>query len=364
VTPPPVRGWLTAPIVAAALLFAPMPAALVDRLYSRVAFPRVQTALTSLSNLAPFAALDVLLVGSALLVLWRLAQLVGLARRLDLVEAGWDAIRRVVRAAGVVTILFLCLWGLNYRRTPLDVALHGAAAMQPSAKELRAAITDANGLAARVRPAALARGPLTFDEIARRLPTPVNVALARVGRAPLAVPGRPKYSLVLTPFFTWAGVNGMINPLALESIVDPGLLPIERPFVLAHEWAHLAGQADEAEASAVGWLACMQGGPEFTYSASLYLIMESSSVLTRPVWREVSATLDAGVRADLAAIAERATRERPVVRQTAFRVYDTYLRANRVEDGVASYNRALALILAPPLRDALAGSRRTADRQP
>ena len=46
----------------------------------------------------------------------------------------------------------------------------------------------------------------------------------------------------MTPFFTWTGVDGMINPLALESIVHPDLLPFERPFVLAHEWAHLAGK--------------------------------------------------------------------------------------------------------------------------
>ncbi len=66
---------------------------------------------------------------------------------------------------------------------------------------------------------------------------------------------------MLTPFFTWAGVTGMMNPFGLETIVHPDLLPFERPFVLAHEWAHLAGHADEAEASAVGWLACMNGGP-------------------------------------------------------------------------------------------------------
>ena len=44
----------------------------------------------------------------------------------------------------------------------------------------------------------------------------------------------------------------MLNPFGLETIVLPDLLPYERPFVVAHEWAHLAGHADEAEASAIG----------------------------------------------------------------------------------------------------------------
>ena len=50
-------------------------------------------------------------------------------------------------------------------------------------------------------------------------------------------------------------------------------------------------------------------------------------------------------------------RERPVIRRAAFQVYDRYLKANRVDDGVASYSRALTLILAPPLHDALSNYR-------
>jgi hypothetical protein len=157
----------------------------------------------------------------------------------------------------------------------------------------------------------------------------------------------------LTPFFTWAGVTGMVNPIGLESIVHPDLLPFERPFVLAHEWAHLAGQADEAQASAVGWLACMRGSPQLAYSASLYLIMEAASALPGENRQTVMKQLDPGVRADIDAILLRLQRGKPVVQRTASRVYDEYLRANRVSDGTASYGRALSLILSAPIRDAM-----------
>jgi hypothetical protein len=49
----------------------------------------------------------------------------------------------------------------------------------------------------------------------------------------------------------------------------------------------------------------------------------------------------------------RLQRGKPSVQRTASRVYDEYLRANRVADGTASYGRALSLILSPPLREAL-----------
>jgi hypothetical protein len=45
--------------------------------------------------------------------------------------------------------------------------------------------------------------------------------------------------------------------------------------------------------------------------------------------------------------------QNPAVQRTTTRVYDGYLKANRVQDGAASYGRALMLILSPPFRDAV-----------
>ena len=41
------------------------------------------------------------------------------------------------------------------------------------------------------------------------------------------------------------------------------------------------------------------------------------------------------------------------MRRASARVYDQYLRANRVADGNASYARAVTFILAAPFKDAL-----------
>ena len=150
-----------------------------------------------------------------------------------------------------------------------------------------------------------------YDEVAGALDAPMRAALEQLQQPALGQPGRPKHSIMLTPFFTWAGVTGMVNPLGLESIVHPDLLPYERPFVLAHEWAHLAGQADEAQASAVGWLACMRGTPQLAYSASLYLIMEAASALPSDARQTVMKQLDAGVRSDIDDILRRLQKGEP-----------------------------------------------------
>jgi hypothetical protein len=344
-----VAGWLVAPLAALGLSLLPLPAWGIDRMYSRGAYRWWQTGVTTVSNLFPFALLDVFIVVTALLMIRRVALLFSVTRTEGILTAAWEGTRRLARAGGALVLLFLLMWGLNYRRIPLDATLpHGA---PPSVGELRAVIQQANAIAARSRPHG-ADQP-SFDEVIAALREPLNHALLKVDRPPLKVAGWPKRSLILTPFFTWAGVNGMVNPLALETIVHPDLLPFERAMSLAHEWAHLSGSADEAEASAVGWLSCMDGPPTLAYSASVYLILEAGNAVPRSVWREVSATLDAGVKADLEELSRRLARQRPQVQRAAFRVYDEYLRANRVEDGVASYSRALSLILSPTLRLAL-----------
>jgi hypothetical protein len=55
--------------------------------------------------------------------------------------------------------------------------------------------------------------------------------------------------------------------------------------------------------------------------------------------------LGPGPRRDLLAIDARLLRSRPVVRHAARDVYDSYLKANRVERGIASYDAVVRLVL-------------------
>jgi hypothetical protein len=351
--PEPVRFWVLATLFALALIMIPVPGWVVEELYSRDTYPWLQDVLTAGTNVLPFALLDVLLIGGGLAVLFRIVRLVNVVGQRGFVDAVWEGVRRVIRAAAVLVILFYWGWGFNYRRPSIEAALPGAATVRPTEDLLQLAIVDANSLATRLRPVVVTQREVTYDDLTGALLPQLNDALKRVGRPPLQRGGQPKYSFVLRPFFTSAGITGMINPLGLESIVHPDLLPYERPFVLAHEWAHLSGQADEAEASAIGWYACMLGDVPFAYSASLYLIMEASAKLSPAAHRTAWARLDTGVRTDIEAIAARMRRQDPVVQRTTSQVYDGFLRVNRVADGTDSYSRAVAFILTPPLRDAL-----------
>jgi hypothetical protein len=163
--------------------------------------------------------------------------------------------------------------------------------------------------------------------------------------APPAEPGRLKRSL-LGLWFRWTTVDGMVNPFALEVLANPDLLPWERPFVAAHEWAHLAGFAHEAEANFLGWLACVRGDAPAQYSGWLFLYWQIAGEVSRKDSSELAEALDEGPRRDIAAIVERLQRgQLPRLSRASWRVYDGYLRANRVEEGVRSYGEVVSLIL-------------------
>jgi hypothetical protein len=60
----------------------------------------------------------------------------------------------------------------------------------------------------------------------------------------------------------------------------------------------------------------------------------------------IGARLGPGPRADLRAVRDRYTRNvSPRMSAAGWRVYDTYLRANRVEAGAASYAEVVRLVL-------------------
>jgi hypothetical protein len=319
----------------------PIPAQAVERWYSAGLYPPLQRLLTSGSNVLPFAVLDVLIV--AFPIAWIAAAARDAWQSPRRLRALGKWMWRTVVAAAAVYLLFLVAWGLNYRRVPLERKL------QYDARGVTAdAARDAAGLAA-------SRLNMLFAE-AHADPTrdalvdPVLAAAFARATKDLAatgttVVGRPKRTL-LDFYFRRAGVAGMTDPFFLETLVESDLLAVERPFVVAHEWSHLAGFADEGEANFAGWLTCVRAGTAAQYSGWLFLFGELVNSMPRANRAPLMAALGAGPRSDLRAIAARLARDvTPAVSAAGWRVYDQYLKANRVEAGAASYAQVVRLVL-------------------
>jgi hypothetical protein len=312
----------------------------VERLYSTGFYRLLQPRVTTFSNLVPFALLDVL--GASLLAVWLWIALLDLTRA---PATGWLAalFRIVMRSlvwGAALYLVFLLAWGLNYRRVPLRDRLR----FDPGA------VTGEGAVALALR--AVERVNMLHDPAHSSEPLDVALvgALQRAdryvnGNGGEVVVGRPK-TTVLDWYFRRATVEGMTDPFLLETLVVSDLLPFERPFVLAHEWSHLAGIADEGEANFLGWLACIHGSEIDQYSGWLFLYSQVAATLPRRERTTVAEQLAPGPRADLRASADRIARSRnPRVSAAGWQVYDRYLKANRIESGTASYSEVVRLVL-------------------
>jgi hypothetical protein len=135
-----------------------------------------------------------------------------------------------------------------------------------------------------------------------------------------------------------AGIDGVFNPLAHEPIINKSLLDIERPFVMAHELAHVRGYPDEGDANVIATFATlMSEDPQFQYSGWLNLWLYLRT-------RELDKLLDPGVRQDVQRIFDRARREQiQWVNNFQQVLLDWFLKANSVSEGVRSYSRVVLL---------------------
>lgn len=332
------RVWRAA-VVLLALVMALVPTSprTVERMYSTGIYPLIQRVLTSASNRVPFALLDVLIAVAA--GIWIVMAAVDLARA----RRGWPRaaaaiVARTLVAAAALYLAFLIVWGLNYRRVPL-------------AEKLQFQARDVSPDSARVLAAIAVEGVNALYDRAHRGGdlTRLADAFARterdLGATRLAEPGRPKTTL-LDVYLRRAAVDGMTDPYFLETLVADDLIDVERPFVVAHEWSHLAGYADEGEANFVGWLTCLHGSEADQYSGWLFLYGEILGNVRAADRADLARRLAEGPRADRRAIADRVRRNvNPRVSRAGWRVYDRYLKANRIEAGAASYAGVVRLAL-------------------
>lgn len=337
--------WRAAVVIAAvAAAFLPIPPSVIESLYSSRLFPPFQILATGVSNRVSFALFDILIL---VVVGWWLGQGirdVRSARRNGWARAVTRVAVRTTTMAAAAYLAFLLAWGLNYRRVPLETKLR----FDPGRVSAAAAVALANETVARVNAlyeSAHQAGWASADVIDGSLAEAFARARRDLGVTANTIPGLPKRTL-LDVYFRRAGVSGMTDPYFLETFVASDLLPFERPFVVAHEWGHLAGLADEGDANFLAWLTCLRGNLAHQYSGWLSLYGEVAGGLDRADAAEVSRKLGDGPREDLRAIRERYLHNvNPHVSAAGWRVYDQYLKANRIEEGAASYADVVRLIL-------------------
>ncbi len=310
---------------------------LAGKYYSRLIYPFIAGSFSKISVILSFSLDDLfylwlVFIGFLLLVLLVL-------KRISFKTTG----KVILNVLAAVYILFYFLWGFNYYRPELNTRLN-LEAKEPDKKEF---IDVFQELVKRTNESYSAFDRFDKSEVDSMVENSYrNLAPALGLTYPAGI--RKAKNITFSHFFAQAGISGYYGPFFSEVHVNSNNLPIEYPFVLAHEKAHQFGITSEAEANFYAWLVCTQSSSkQLQYSANLvalrYFIYQGYQLED---FQEITGELDERVKTDLNRIREHWLKLRnEKIDKVAAKVNDAYLKTNKVEKGIEDYTGIVKYIM-------------------
>lgn len=142
--------------------------------------------------------------------------------------------------------------------------------------------------------------------------------------------------------------SGIYIPHSFEGHLDNGLYIAQHPFTMAHEMAHGYGFTDEGICNFIGFLTCLNmDDPLSNYSALLaywrYLIRDLRKS-DRCLYDDMLLNMSAGLRTDLNSIYTVYDKYPDLFPNARNVIYDSYLKAHGVADGMISYSQMTAWV--------------------
>lgn len=323
----------------------------IEAWYSRGFYKIVRWFLDHTVGIMPFPVVTVVVVMLILTIIWRTIDLIRL-------KATWkEKLKRVgfstLSFVSGTVFLFLVLWGFNYGRIPLEEQLK--LDLQPlSLEDVQADMEASAKLLAKIRKEI----PGVTDSVltANYIPFDVEEQQRAQLESLLLELGFPDVGDVRARLLRPKGIllrfssSGVYFPWTGEGNVDAGLLALQVPFVLTHELAHGYGFGDEGTCNFLAYLACLQSeNPVIQYSGQMgyFRYLASHYLLYKPEeYTAFRAQLPIGIQADLNAINANLLEYPDIMPEVRDQAYNTYLKAQGIEEGMKNYDRILMLVRA------------------
>ena len=161
--------------------------------------------------------------------------------------------------------------------------------------------------------------------------------------------GIPK-QVLCSRLMSECNITGIFFPFTFEANVNTDAPDYSIPATMCHELTHLRGYMREDEANFIAYLASRESNSaDLQYSGAMLAFVYANNALYAANPELGSATyqlLCEGAQRDFAYNNAYWDQFKGPVSEIATQVNDTYLKANRQEDGVKSYGRMVDLLLA------------------
>jgi len=165
-----------------------------------------------------------------------------------------------------------------------------------------------------------------------------------------SVRGKVRVRPILSGVLMRLRTSGIYIPYVFEGHYDSSVHPLQWNNTIAHEMAHGYGVTDEGECNFLAYLVCKQSNDPFVqYSGAMsYYRYLARAVIryNRGYYEEFRSTLDYRIISDLDQITLFLNRYEELMPQARDKIYDNYLKAHGVSEGIISYDRMIDLIAA------------------
>ncbi len=271
-------------------------------------------------------------------------------------------ILNILSVLSIAYFLFIVLWGLNYNRVPLQTTLinnynltsnkdistfkhdnddlanlykflinkanETRKSVLEDDKDVMKANSDYKGI--------INRAQLGYDNIDDILPQ-VSGNYAK-----------PKYVLS-SNLMCYSGITGIYFPFTGEANVNVAIPDIYIPSTTLHEMAHQRGFASEDEANFLGYLASINHPDiDFNYSGYILALNHTANALYKAdydTYVTITKTISDDVRRDLINNNQFWDKYEGKVDEISNEFNNSYLKANGIKEGTASYGKMVDLLL-------------------
>lgn len=310
---------------------------IIERYYAEGIYPYIAAGFSFFSKIVPFSLWDVFWIFATLLFITAIIFVI--IRRLKLSVF----MLRLFQTLATLYFFFYFAWGFNYFRPKMESRIGWE---KPSPDEaffreiLDSIIVKTNKSYSIIVPTDYKRIDSLIEISYRNNAGALRIDYPNGSR-------RPK-KMILSSLFAKSGVSGYFGPFFNEVHLNQYLLPMEYPFVLAHEKAHQFGISSEAEANFAAFMICTTSGDRrLQYSGNmqllLYFLSDAHQLKDRDQYID---RIDSLVIKDIRTQRKHwQDLENKTLDKVQTAANNAYLKTNRIQEGVKNYNSVVSLVI-------------------
>lgn len=336
-------------------LLAPRFSHLIESAYSTKLYFWTIRPYSLVTGLFPFSLAELIIVTMIVFIVYKVARISFMVIRNPrcLIQGLPIKTARLVLTLSVIYLAFNLMWGLNYSRMTF-AEISGLPVEPASVEELAELATHLTNWGNELRRQVVEdeRGVMLLPNGIQDMLDRAHLGYEQVGEMYPELSGqygRPK-GVMLSPYWSYTGIGGLFFPFSAEANVNINMPHFMLPSTTTHEMAHQRGFAREDEANYIAYLSStMHPNLDFQYSGVMLALIYTMRELHRhdvEAWKRIRLEYSDGVKRDIEEWKAYWARYEGPIDQLSTRVNNTYLMANRQEDGVNSYGRMVDLMLA------------------